>query len=117
MGIDLKVMATFFRERQDEFLPTATLRFDRDSGIFSQLTLESTPCLVRQLPQGLKVGSYEDGGLVFTEVDRHKQPLTFTTPADLRKLKVPDELHPWNHAVLAFLNALPPSTRIVLYWC
>lgn len=66
MGIDLKVMASCFRERRDEFLPTATLRFDRDDGIFSQLTLEASPCLVRQLPQGLKVGCYEDSGLAFT---------------------------------------------------
>lgn len=117
MGIDLKVMASSFRERRDEFLPTATLRFDRDSGIFAQLTLDASPCLVRQLPQGLKVGCYEDSGLQFTDSDRHNQALTFTTSAELRRLKVPDDLHPWNHAVLAFLLALPPDARIVLFWC
>lgn len=117
MGIDLKVMASSFRERRDEFLPTATLRFDRDTGIFAQLTRESTPCLVQQLPQGLKVGCYEDSGLTFTDVDRSKQPLTFTTSAHLRQLKPPSDIHPWNAAVLAFLLTLPADNRIVLYWC
>jgi hypothetical protein len=117
MGIDMKVMASHFRERGNELLPTATLRFDRDSGLFAQLTPEANPCLVHQLPQGLKVGCYEDNGLTFTDVDRYKQPLTFTTPAELRRLKAPEDIHPWNHAVLAFLLALPPDARIVLYWC
>src|SRR5262249_46544338 len=30
MGLDLKVMASHFRERRGEVLSTATLRFDRD---------------------------------------------------------------------------------------
>jgi hypothetical protein len=50
MGIDLEVMASRFRERRGEFLPTATLRFDRDSGLFGQLDLQSGPCLVRPIP-------------------------------------------------------------------
>lgn len=117
MGIDLKVMASSFRERRDEFLPTATLRFDRDTGLFAQLTLEASPCLVRHLPKDLKVGYYEDSGLTFTDVDRDRHPLTFTTSTELRRLQVPGDIHPWNHAVLAFLLALPPDSRIVLYWC
>jgi hypothetical protein len=116
VGIDLEVMASHFRERRGEFLPTATLRFDRDSGLFGQLDPQATPCLVRPLPEGLKVGRYEDQGLTFTEVDRSGQPLTFTTSADLRRLRVPDDVAPWNRAVLAFLLALPSDTRIVLYW-
>jgi hypothetical protein len=117
MGIDLEVMASRFRERRGEFLPTATLRFDRDSGLFAQLDLRATPCLVRPIPETLKVGRYEDSGLVFTEVDRSGRRLTFTTPADLGRLRVPDDVAPWNRAVLAFLLALPPDARVVLYWC
>lgn len=94
MGIDLKVMASSFREHGGELLPTATLRFDRDSGLFAQLTLEALPCLVRQMPKGLKVGCYEDNGLNFTDVDRSNRPLTYTTPAEVRRLKVPDDIHP-----------------------
>jgi hypothetical protein len=117
MGIDLKVMASHFREVRGEFLPTATLRFERDPGLFAQLAVGASPPLARPLPPGMRVGAYEDQGLTFTDADRHGQPLTYTTPADLLKLKVPDDLAPWNRAVLAFLLALPVDTRVVLYWC
>jgi hypothetical protein len=63
------------------------------------------------------VGRSEDQGLIFTDVDRRGQPLTYTTPTDLRNLRMPDDLAPWNTAVLAFLLALPSDTRIILYWC
>jgi hypothetical protein len=85
--------------------------------LFGQLDRRATPCLVRPIPEGLKVGRYEDQGLIFTEVDRGGQPLTFTTPADLRALRVPDEIDPWNRAILAFLLTLPSDARIILYWC
>jgi hypothetical protein len=117
VGIDLKVMASFFREHRDELLPTATLRFDRDSNLFSRLSKDSVPCLVHPLPPTLKVGCYEDTGLVFKMVDDRKEPFTWTTSADLLELDVPETLSPWNTAVLAFLMALPVETRIVLYWC
>lgn len=108
----MKVMASYFRERRGELLPTATVRFERDAGLFSRLSQ-----LARPLPPGLKVGSYEDEGLVFTEVDRGGKSLTFFTPADLATLAMPAEVTPWNAAVLAFLVALPADARIVLFWC
>jgi hypothetical protein len=117
MGIDLKAMASYFRERRGEFLPTATLRFERDSQVFARLVAEAVPCLVRRLPDGLKAGCYEDEGLVFTDVDWRGSRLTFTTPADLVRLEIPADTSPWNCAVLGFLQALPTDARIVLYWC
>lgn len=117
MGIDLKVFASSFRERRDEFLATATLRFDRDMGVLAQFAPDAQPCVVRLLPQGLKVGHYEDEGLKFAVTDRSGNPLTFTTPADLRRLRLPDDISPWNKAVLSFMLALPPETRLILYWC
>jgi hypothetical protein len=117
MGIDLEVMASHFREKRGELLPTATLRFDRDLGLFGQLSQEASPCLVQVLPEGLKVGRYEDAGLAFTDMDRYGKPLTFTTSSTLQKLRVPENLAPWNRAILAFLFALPPDSRVVLYWC
>ncbi len=117
MGLDLKVMASHFRERRGEFLPTAILRFDRDSRLFAQLTRDAVPCRVQPLPEGLKVGCYEDEGLVYTDVDRSGLSLTFTTPADLENLSVPDDVCDWNRAILAFLRTLPSNTRIVLVWC
>jgi hypothetical protein len=117
MGIDLEVMASHFRERRGEMLSTAKLRFDRDSRLFGQLQREASPCLVRLLPEGLKVGAYQDDGLTFSATDRSGQALTFTTPADLVRLRIPEDIAPWNRAILAFLLALPSDTRIILYWC
>jgi hypothetical protein len=117
MGVDLEVLASHFRERRGELLPTATMRFDRDPRLLGQLDAQASPCLVRPLPDGLKVGRYEDQGLAYAATDRYGKPLTFTTPADLGRLRVPEDIAEWNRAVLAFLLALPPDTRIVLFWC
>jgi hypothetical protein len=117
MGLDLTVMASHFRDRRGEMLPTATLRFDRDDRLFSQLTDDATPCLVQRLPDGLTVGVHEDAGLRFVLVDRYDRPLTCTTPEDIRRLVVPNDTAPWNRAIISFLLALPPDARIVLYWC
>ncbi len=80
MGVDLKALATHFRERCGEFLPTAILRFDRDAGLFAQLARDAVPCLVHPLPAALKVGCYEDTGLTYETADRNGDPLTFATP-------------------------------------
>jgi hypothetical protein len=117
MGVSLKVLASHFRERRGEFLATATLRFDLDYGLFAQLAHDAEPRLTQPLPDGLKVGHYEDDGLRWDTADRQGQLLTFTTPLDLRRLRLPDDIAPWNRAVLAFLLALPPDATIVLYWC
>jgi len=117
MGIDLQVLTSHFRERQGEILATGSLRFDRDQRLLAQLAKDATPCLVHPLPEGVKLGHYEDKGLTFSETDRYGQPLTFTTPTDIRKLRVPEDIEPWNRAVIAFLMALPADFRIVLYWC
>ena len=117
MGIDLKLLASNLRERRGELLSTASLRLDREAQLLSLLSKEAVPCLVQPLPEGLKVGHYEDDGLKFEATDRYGQPLTFTTPELLRSLRAIDESSQWNRGVLAFLLALPPGTRIVLYWC
>ena len=117
MGIDLKVMASHFRERRGELLPTATVRFERDSALFSRLAIDAVPCLVEPLPPDLKIGSYEDDGLVFMHADRYGNPLTSTSRAHLATLEIPVEISAWNQAVLTFLLALPDDVRIVLFWC
>jgi hypothetical protein len=116
MGLDLTVMASYLRERRGEILPTATLRFDRDGHLFRQLAANATPCLVRPLSDGLTVGNYEDAGLRFIDTDRYGNRLTFTTPAELQQLVIPDTA-PWNRAIFTFLLALPPDTKIILLWC
>ena len=117
MGIDLKILASNFRERRGEILSTASVRIDRDPRLLSLLSNDAVPCLVQPLPVGLKVGHYEDDGLKFDEKDRYGQALTFTTPMQLQALREVKEISEWNRAVLAFLLVLPPDTKIVLYWC
>jgi hypothetical protein len=117
MGIDLKILASNFRERRGELLSTASLRLDRDPRLLSLFSKDAIPCLVQPLPPGLKVGHHEDEGLKFDESDRYGEPLTFTTPERLKKLPSLGEISDWNRAALAFILALPPETRLVLYWC
>jgi len=117
MGVDLEVKASFFRERRGELLPTASLRFDRDPRILGQFDRHATPCLVTPLGGETKIGHYADQGLVFTDKDRYGNELTFTTSAQVKKLKIPEDVAPWNAAVLTFLVSLPPDSKIVLYWC
>ena len=117
MGIDLKILSSNLRERRGELLSTASVRLDRDPRFFSLFSKDAVPCLVQPLPAGLKVGHYEDAGLKFDEKDRYGHDLTFTTPEQMQALRDVDELSEWNRAVMAFLFALPPGTRIVFYWC
>jgi hypothetical protein len=117
MGIDLKALATNFREQGGEFLATASLRFDRDPRLLLLFSSDARPTLVQPLPTGLKIGHYEDAGLKFDEKDRYGRPLTFTTPEQVRALRDIQDISEWNRAVLAFLVSLPPGTCIVLYWC
>lgn len=117
MGIDLKLLASNLRERRGELLSTASLRLDREPRMLSFLSREAVPCLVQPLPEGLKLGHYEDDGLKFEATDRYGQPLTFTTPELLRSIRAIEEFSEWNRAVLAFMLALPPGSRIILYWC
>ena len=89
MGIDVEFMASHFRERRGEFLPTATLRLDRDPRLLVQLDQQALPCLVHPLPEGLKVGHYDDQGLRYDDMDRYDEPLTYISPADLGRLRLP----------------------------
>ena len=117
MGIDLKILASNFRERRGELLSTASLRADRDPRLLSVFSTEAVPCIVQPLPDGLKVGHYEDAGIRFDDKDRYGRPLTFTTPEKLEALRDIEEINDWNRAIVAFLLALPPDTKIILYWC
>jgi hypothetical protein len=117
MGIDLKVLASHFRERQSEVLSTAMIQFERDDRLRSLFLREANPCIIEPLPAGLKVGHYEDEGLRFDDKDRYGHALTFTTPEKLKAESLLENQTEWNQATLKFLRALPRGSRIVLYWC
>ncbi len=81
------------------------------------MSKDARSCLVRPLPEGLKVGHYEVASLRYDDKDRYGNPLTFTPPELLREMPALGDICEWNRAVLAFLVNLPPGTRIVVYWC
>lgn len=68
------------------------------------------------VPLGDSVYWYEDEGLKQRAEDPYGKPLTFMPAHTIARhlSKVP--LRGWDAAVLAFLNALPPATRVVLWW-
>src|SRR5262245_17563083 len=117
MGIDLKILASNFRERDGHLLATASIRADRDPRLLSIFSTQATACIVKPLPDGLTVGHDEDAGLRFDDKDRYGRPLTFTTPQQLQAFRDIEEINQWNRAIISFLVALPPDTKIVLYWC
>src|SRR5687767_5990484 len=92
MGLDLKILASHFREHRGEMLATASIRLDRDPRLLALLASDADPCLVEPLPEGLKVGHYEDEGLRFDGDDRYGAPLTYTTPERLRSLRAVEGL-------------------------
>ncbi len=115
MGIDLKFLVSSFRER-DEMLATASIRADRQPAFLAQFSRQAVPCRVEQLPAGMKVGHYEDAGIRYDDADRYGQPLTYTTSDRLKDFPEIEEISAYNRAALAFLLALPPDKKIVLYW-
>ena len=117
MGIDLRALASNFREHGRELLPTASVRFDRDSRLLAAFSPVADPCIVQPLPGSLRVGHYEDDGLKFDEVDRYGNRLTYTTADQVRRVATITDISQWNRAVLGFLLSLPSDTKIVLYWC
>lgn len=117
MGIDLRVLASNFREHGGEMHATAQIRLDRDRRLLSVFSPQAEPCIVQPVPEGFKVGLHTDEGVKITENDGYGKPLTFTTPEQMRVVGEIEELTDWNRAALAFLLKLPPGSRIVLYWC
>ena len=59
MGIDLKILASNFRERPDRVLTTAAIRLDRNPRVLSLFSRNANPCIVQQMPDGLRrVGTF-----------------------------------------------------------
>jgi hypothetical protein len=59
---------------------------------------------------------YEDEGLKEWKEDPYGQPLTFMLAHTIARHLSAASLHGFDAATLAYLNALPPETRVVLWW-
>lgn len=97
------------------------LRFDQDYNILGQFTdaIDCVPTIIRgqPLPQDCEIRIYGEEGEETTYYDRSGNPLTYVYAEELkRQLHIPDDVSPWNRAMKAFIDALPPRTAIVLMW-
>jgi len=81
----------------------------QDYELFDRIRAEATPI------DGVLL-SYEDEGIKDRSDDPYGTQLTFLTAHRLAKHFEGVEMEAWDAAVLAFVKALPPSTRIVLWW-
>lgn len=62
------------------------------------------------------IENYEDEGIKSRITDCYGKPLKFYHARALAELLNVLPLDPWDRAICVFLSALPPTTRIVLYW-
>ena len=60
---------------------------------------------------------YSDGGLEPRDDDPYGTPLTFALASDLARCLEAADLCRTDPAVRAFINAMPPDWRVVLWWC
>jgi len=86
-----------------------------DFGYVDHALLEALKPVSVPLDEGVEW--YEDdSGLMLRKTDPYGDSLTFISVALLvPRLEVVAKA-PWPMAVVAFLRALPPSTRVVLWW-
>jgi hypothetical protein len=59
---------------------------------------------------------FEDEGLKETNIDACGTPLFFAYASDMVDASRVFKLCKWNKAAIAFLAALPPAAKIILYW-
>ncbi len=81
----------------------------QDYELFDRITAEAVP-----LVEGVQW--YEDEGLELHNKDRYGTPLTYMPAHTIARHLAAVTLRGFDAATLAYLNALPPATRVVLWW-
>lgn len=120
MGIDLTLCPEKYQS-STWFLAYDRLSLMSDYRVFDQLEgfeyYEKTSGLrAHPLPPNAGFDWYGDEGIEQLTEDAYGTPLTFMYAKDLSTLDIPDDTSDWNKAVFAFVKALDPDTRIVLWW-
>ena len=117
MGIDLTIAPQRYITPHDEFttwfLAFDRISFDRDYILFDNIR-KLKPHL---LPESTTFQWYGDDGLKEIEKDAYGDTLTYVNADDLAKAftETPN-LSYKNKAIKAYIEALPPSHKIVLWW-
>lgn len=110
MGLDLTVCPTPYVNEGGGYLLSTRIDLHRDYELFNQI--KALPSLKGWLP----VRWYEDDGLKERTTDPYGNDLKYTTASEFAAVDVPDDATDWNRAAIAFLAALPPETRVYLWW-
>lgn len=124
MGLDLTIIPVvkYYDEYNKEKVAFdhIKLRFVRDYGIFEQISNFSGgigPFISTQpLPKGITLWIKETGGRKGIRKDKYGTELTIALAGDMKKIKWPKEMHPFNKAIKVFIDTLPEETHIILYW-
>lgn len=81
----------------------------QDYDAFDRIKAEAVP-----LSNG--IDWYDDDGLEERRDDQYGEPLTFLPAHAVARHLSAAPLRCWDAAVLAFVKALPPDSRVVLWW-
>lgn len=82
----------------------------QDSEAFDRLKADAVP-----LRDGVQW--YGDEGLEERKEDPYGQPLTFMSAHTIARHLGAAPLRGFDAATLAYVKALPPETRVILWWC
>jgi hypothetical protein len=111
MGVDLTLVP--IRDdspRMPWWLEGSRLDLHRDYAVWNLIEP------VKRIPDGVRFSRYSDEGIEDRNDDQYGNPLTYITAGDLAIVKLHKQASLWNQACWAFIRALPPKTKIVLWW-
>jgi len=110
MSINLTLVFERYGINRDSLLAFERMRLDwQNYDAFDRLKADAIP-----LPIG--VDWYDDEGLRHSTTDEYGAPLTYVSAHTLANHLSSAPLRGWDAAALAFLKALPPDTKIILWW-
>lgn len=99
-----------------------SLQCTADYALFGQIVdltqyVEHRPSITpHPLPSELWINYYDDQDQAPTRNDKYGNELTFVYAEQLKTLKVDETTPAWNKAIVAFVQALPNDTPIILMW-
>ena len=113
MSISLAVGVDSFDRGRDSILVYTRLSlFHQDYELFDALKAAAAP-----LP--VAVGWYEDEGLRYRRDDQYGEPLTFLTAHQFLRIwntRKAARLDDWDESCIAFIRAMRPDRKLVLFW-
>lgn len=110
MGIDLTLSPAQYGSGTSSDLADTRVSLDRDYALFDQI--KALPSWLTRFP----LYWYGDDGVNLRSTDPYGDPLRYVCAVEFAAIKPADDATAWNRAAIAFLAALPPDTRVYLWW-